>query len=122
MLWRERQLWLALAGLEVERGRAVDAVQALLDGAHRLRARRTRPDAVALLARAREIQPQAFEPSFQLGGMLVRSGARDQGKRILLALVPRAHGRDLRRLRGRLFRLSPGPVSAWRWLAAAALG
>ena len=121
-LWRERKLWLALADLEVERGRAPDAVGALLDGAHRLRKRSTREDALALLVRAREIQPTAFEPSFQLGGLLARAGARDKAKRVLLALVPRAHGRDLRRLRGRLFRLSPGPVTAWRWVTAAVRG
>ena len=123
-LWRERKLWLALADLEVERGRGVDAVGALVDGARRLRGRRTRNDALALLMRAREIQPNAFEANFELSGLLARSGPRERAraKRILLELAPRTRGRDLRRLRGRLFRLSPGPTTAWRWLAAAVGG
>jgi tetratricopeptide (TPR) repeat protein len=121
-LWRERKLWLALADLEVERGRAPDAVGALLDGARRLRKRRTRADALALLVRAREIQPTAFEPNFELSGLLLRSGYRDKARRILLDLVPRVRGRNLRRLRARLFRLSPSPINAWHWLTAAARG
>jgi tetratricopeptide (TPR) repeat protein len=121
-LWQEKTLWLALADLEVERGRGVDAVGALVDGARRLRKRKTMQDALALLVRAREIQPGAFEPNFELGGLLARAGKRDRAKRVLMELVPRARGRDLRRLRGRLFRLSPGPVTAWHWIAAAARG
>jgi tetratricopeptide (TPR) repeat protein len=118
-LARERKLWLALADLEVERGRSIDAADALLEGSRHLRARRTREDALALLLRAREIQPTAFEPSFALAGLLVRSGHRERGKRILRELERHARGRQLRRLRGRMLRISPTPKAAWRWLSAA---
>ena len=118
-LARDRRLWLALADLEVERGRGIDAADALLEGSRHLRARRTRQDALALLLRAREIQPTAFEPGFALGGLLVRSGQRERGRRVLEELERHARGRQLRRLRGRLLRLSPTPRAAWRWLSAA---
>jgi len=118
-LSREHRLWLALADLEVTRGRPVDAVNALIDGSRRLRSRRTRGDALTLLQRARKIQPTGFEPGFELAGLLAGIGARDRAMRILQELAPRARGRQLRRLRGRLFLLSPTPAAAWRWLAAA---
>lgn len=115
-LARERRLWLALADLEVARGRAIDAADALLEGSRHLR---TRQDALALLLRARQIQPSAFEPGFALAGLLVRSGYRERGMRILEELERHARGRQLRRLRGRQLWLSPTPGAAWRWLAAA---
>ena len=117
-LSQEHRLWLALADLEVKRGRPVDAVNALIDGSRRLRSRRTRGDALTLLQHARKIQPNAFEPNYQLAGLLARIGARDRALRILQELAPRARGRNLRRVRWRLFFLSPTPAAAWRWLAA----
>jgi tetratricopeptide (TPR) repeat protein len=118
-LSREHRLWLALAELEVKRGRPVDAVNALLDGSRRLRSRRTRGDALTLLQRARAIQPNAFEPGYQLAGLLASIGARDRAIRLLQELAVRARGRELRRARWRLFSLSPTPAAAWRWLTAA---
>jgi tetratricopeptide (TPR) repeat protein len=115
---RDHRLWLALADLEVERGRPIDAVNALVDGSKRLRSRRTVQEAVALLQRARKIQPQAFEPGFELAGLLARHGARDRAIRMLQELAARARGRQLRRVRRRLFFLSPTPAAAWRWLSA----
>jgi tetratricopeptide (TPR) repeat protein len=118
-LSRQHRLWLALAELEVKRGRPVDAVNALVDGSKRLRSRRTKPEAITLLQQARKIQPGAFVPSYELAGVLASVGARDRARRILEELAPRARGRQLRQLRGRQFALSPTPAAAWRWLAAA---
>jgi tetratricopeptide (TPR) repeat protein len=120
LLSREHRLWLELSELEVKRGRPVDAVKALLDGSRHFRSRKTRGDALTLLQQARKIQPNAFEPNYQLAGMLSSIGARDRALRILRELAPRARGRDLRRLRLRLFVLSPTPAAAWRWVAAVA--
>jgi tetratricopeptide (TPR) repeat protein len=116
---RDHRLWLALGDLEVERGRPIDAVNTLVEGARNLRSRRTQEQALTLLQRARKIQPGAFEPSFELANLLVRAGARDRALKVLRDLVPRARGRQLRRLRRRLFFLSPTPAAAWRWLVAA---
>ena len=115
----EVTIWQALAELELERKRETDAVEVLVEGQQRFRSRRRRTDGIALLRRARQIDPTHFEANFQLAGLVARSGARRPALRILEALTPNARTRrQKRRLRGRLFRLSPTPAAAWRWLVA----
>jgi len=89
-----------------------------VEGARHLRSRRTQEQALTLLQRARKIQPAAFEPSFELANLLVRAGARDRALKLLHGMAPRARGRQLRRLRRRLFFLSPTPANLWRWIAS----
>lgn len=116
---KEVSVWHALADLEIERKRVPDAVRVLLEGRQHFRSRRDLPDALSLLRRACEIEPRHFEANFQLAGVMARSGARVRAKALLERLVPYARSRrNRRRLRGRLFRLSPTPAAAWRWLAA----
>jgi tetratricopeptide (TPR) repeat protein len=110
--------WTALAELELERGRARDAVGVLLEGRGFFRSRALRKEALSLLHRARRIDSTHFEANFELAGLLAKDGGRPHARRILAELEPHVGGRDLRRLRGRMFRLSPGPRSAWRWLTA----
>ncbi len=113
-------VWCSLSDLELERDRRPDAVSVLLEGSGHFRSRAKRPDALALLRRARRIEPTHFEANFSLAGVMARSGARQPARRILESLAPHARTRrDRRRLRGRLFRLSPTPAAAWRWLMAA---
>ena len=112
--------WHALAELEIERERRPDAVQVLLEGRRCLRSRARRKDALALLRRARGIDPNHFEANFELAVLMAREGAARPARRILESLAPHARTRrDRRRLRGRLFRMSPSPAAAWRWLAVA---
>ena len=117
-LTKDHRLWLALGELELERKRPVDAVNVLVEGARHLRSRRTQQEALTLLQRARKIQPHAFDPTYELANLLVRAGARDRARKLLQALAPRVKGRQLRRLRRRLFVLSPSPANAWRWVAS----
>jgi len=111
-------VWEALSDLELERARKSDAVGVLLEGRHCFRSRKQRQDALVLLRRARKIDPTHFEANFDLAGLVARCGGHLPARRILEELERHAHGRDLRRLRGRLFVLSPGFRSAWRWLCA----
>lgn len=112
-------VWLGLADLEIERERSPDAVAVLVEGSRHFRSRARRTDGLALLRRARTIDPKHFEASFELAGLMIKSGAARPAQRILESLAPYARSRrDRRRLRGRLFRLSPTPAAAWRWLAA----
>lgn len=115
---REVAVWEALAELEVLRQRRADAVGALLEGRRFFRSRSKRREALSLLRRARNIDPAHFEANFDLAGLLARSGARAPALRILRDLERHVRGRDLRRLRGRVFRCSPGLHSGWRWLSA----
>ena len=120
LLPRQDELWLALAELEVKRGRRADAVEALATGARGLRRRADRPHAIRLLERAHELDPAAFEVSFELAGRLARAGKRDRARQLFEALAERRSGRLLRRVRGRELWLAPGAGSAWRWLRSLA--
>jgi tetratricopeptide (TPR) repeat protein len=114
---REPEVWEALAKLELERGKPADAHLTLLRGARHLRGRRRRSEAVALLRRAHELEPQHFETGCALARALVRMGARRHAAAVLADMAIWAHGREQRRVRMRQFLLAPGLTTAWRWLA-----
>ena len=115
---REGALWLALAELELKRGRRADALQALWSGAQGLRKRADRPQALRLLERAHQLDPTAFEVSFELAARLAGAGKRERALGLLEELAARRNGRVLRRVRARQLRISPGPRTGWRWLRA----
>lgn len=117
---KDRRVWEELSAAELERGRPMDAVQALLEGGRRFRARRDRPEAVRLLLRARKLAPEHFEANFELAGLLARVGAPGPAATILDQLARRAVGRSLRRVRARQLRLAPSPASLVGWLRACA--
>jgi tetratricopeptide (TPR) repeat protein len=113
---RESAVWLAIAELEVKRGRRADAVAALATGRRQLRSRRERQAAIRLLERAHELDPANVEVGLELARLLAKSGERARGARLLEALARGQRGPVLRRVRGRQLRLAPGPRSVWRWL------
>lgn len=119
---REVEVWKAIADLELERDRAPDAIAALLEGRAFFRSSRDLGDALALLRRARRIDPTHFDANFDLAGVLIRGGAGPRARTLLLELERHVSGTQLRRLRGRLLRLSPTPRAAWRWLSALVIG
>ncbi len=118
----ELAVWEELAELELERKREPDAVAALLEGRTHFRKRQQRQEALSLLRRARRIDRTHFQANFDLAGLLIRMGARQPARGVLVELEAHTRGRELRRLRGRLFRLTPGPRIAWRWLSALVRG
>jgi Tfp pilus assembly protein PilF len=115
---RESAAWLAIAELEVARGRRADAVAALAAGRAHLRARRSRADARRLLERAHEIDPAHVAIGLDLAGLLARTGERPRARELLRALERGQHGRALRRVRARQLLLFPSVRSVWRWLRA----
>ncbi len=112
----EADLWRGLSELELARKRRPDAVAALLEGASHFQHRRTRDTALSLVQAARKIDPDGFEPNLALGRLLARAGARDRAKRLLEGLALRTGGKQRRQVRALLFRISPTPAAAWRWL------
>ena len=118
----EVAVWEALSELELARERRPDAVCVLLEGRGFFRSRGERQTALSLLRRARRIDPTHFEANFDLAGLLKRCGSPLPARRILMDLALHVRGRNLRRLRGRLFRMSPGPREAWGWLSALVRG
>jgi tetratricopeptide (TPR) repeat protein len=111
-------VWQALAGLELERKRPADAVKTLLEGRGHFRAKRFRRQCIDLLIRARKIDRSHFKVNFDLARQLARSGARDRAVRVLEELLQHAHRGQRRRIRARMFWISPAPGTAWRWLRA----
>jgi tetratricopeptide (TPR) repeat protein len=122
LLPRRKEIWGALAELELRRGRKIDAVAALLEGRRHLRRRRDRADAIALLVAVRKIDPHHARAGVDLAGLLARTGSRARALRLLDELAARARGRDLRRVRGQQLWLAPGFGSAWRWVRAGLRG
>lgn len=113
---REPGVWLALADLEVGRGRRPDALRALASGRRELCARSRRRDAIRLLERARELVPADFDVGLDLARLLARVGERARALAVLDALADGAEGRSLRRVRACQLNLAPGLGSTWRWL------
>ena len=117
---RECGVWLAIAELEVQRGRRPDALAALAAGRKHLRSRAERRDAIRLLERLRQLDPSALEAGLDLAGLLAKTGQRRRARELLAALARGTRGPELRRVRARELRLSPGPGGVWRWLIALA--
>ena len=111
---RRREVWEALADLQIQRGRPVDAHGALLEGAGHLRG----PEAVALLLRAHRLRPRHLETGFALARGLAKTGERRRAAWVLARMASWTRGRDRRRVRTRQLLLTPGPVTACRWLIA----
>lgn len=109
---------LELARLNVARGRKLDAVGALLDGA-RAQSRARRPDlAASLLARALEVEPWHLETCLALVPILARSGHAAEARQFVDGLLTRQRGPARRRVRWVAFRTWPGVRTFWRWLVA----
>ncbi|GMR05023.1 MAG: hypothetical protein BMS9Abin23_0947 [Thermodesulfobacteriota bacterium] len=115
---REIGAWEAVTSLQLARGLDADAVKTLIKGHRNFTHRSLRPKAIQLLRRAREISPWNFEVTFELARLLSKTGEAEEALRLLCGLAERARGRDLRRVRGALLRLSPTAGSLWRWLSS----
>ncbi|HEU4384185.1 MAG TPA: tetratricopeptide repeat protein [Anaeromyxobacteraceae bacterium] len=115
----ETELWEEIARLDQVRGRRADAIGALTEGAGHLgKARPTRPEAARLLRKALEIEPWHLEATLQLAGLLARDGEKQEALALLEDVANRVRGKGRRRVRHAMFRLSPTPGNAWRWMAA----
>ncbi|MEE9608404.1 MAG: tetratricopeptide repeat protein, partial [Myxococcota bacterium] len=88
------------------------------EGRRQFRNRRRRPQAVRLLRRVREIDPQALNPTLDLARLLRKTGSRAEAMRILREIESSCTGRPLRRVRGAQLRGSPTPGQFWLWLRA----
>jgi hypothetical protein len=104
-----------IANEQVKRGRKADAVNALLDGRNRLRARRQRPIAILLLRQVLMLQPLHIEATLDLAKLLVKEDGRKEALKLLRDLRFHVSGRNLRRLRASQFWIEPGWRSALDW-------
>lgn len=109
---------LEVARLNLQRGRKVDAVSTLVDGARALTRARRGDAASSLLRRALEISPDDLEAALALAPLLAAEGRRADARALLASAEWRAAGRDLRRVRWAMFRLSPSARTLARALVA----
>jgi hypothetical protein len=114
----EYDVWRLRAELEQKLGREQDAYDTLLEGAQRFDRPHTAMQAIALLTRARAIEPRDLEVALDLARLYVRTGMIESALALLAALAPCAQGRVLRRVRGLQWRVTLSFYHAWRWLAA----
>ena len=113
------EAWRWLAKLELKRERSEAAISALLEGRSKFRSRRRRPEAIALLREARRINAWRIDIVLDLARLLRRSRQSPEAQWILGQLAERLSGRDLRIVRGALWRIEPSLKHSWYWLRAA---
>ena len=111
-------VWSTVAKLEAQRGRVPDAVETLRDGARCFRSGRARGDALSLLGQAHRLDPGSAAAGLDLSRVLLKLGHRRRALGVLDEVVPHVRGRDLRRIRGRQFNLSPTPAALCRYVGS----
>jgi tetratricopeptide (TPR) repeat protein len=112
-------LWEATAQLRLKTANAQDAINALLEGRSHFRRRKQRAEAIRLLERAHEIDPENLAVSLDLSRLLVRAGERRKARAMLSQLATRLRGRALRKVRFAQFRNEPSGRTAWTLLRSA---
>ena len=116
----EYDAWRLRAELEQRLGRDDDAYDTLLEGAQRFDRPQGAMQAIALLTRARAIEPRDTEVAFDLARLYARTGMIDSALELLAALAPCVRGRELRRVRGLQWRITLSLYHAWHWMRAVA--
>ena len=112
------EVWQRLADLDLQRGRSADAVNNLYLGSRVFRRRKHRRKAHELLSQAFQIEPYRFEVTYDLAVLLIKYKEKGRARKMLDELARRTKGRDLRRVRGKLFWLGPTPAAGWRYAKA----
>jgi len=116
------ELWERIGQLDVKRERIPEAIRDLLEGARHFRRKKERQSAVRLLRQAVKVEPWQFEATLELARLLRKSGARPEARKLYEGLCDRNRSVRLRKIRGAMFRMSPTPGAALRWLRAALRG
>jgi len=116
----EYDAWRMCAELEIRLGRAQEAYDTLLEGAHCFDRPHTGAQAIRLLVRARALEPGDPAVAIDLARLYARTGLAEEALTLLALFVPSVSGRTLRRLRGLQWRITLSFYHAWGWLRALA--
>jgi tetratricopeptide (TPR) repeat protein len=116
---RQVEAWQCVAEIERRHGRLKQARKTLLQGSRQLQLRRRRPEAIALLRAAREIEPWHPTTVLELARLLGRSHQAPEAQWLLGELANRSSDRQLQQVRGLQWRIEPSLRHTWRWLRAA---
>jgi tetratricopeptide (TPR) repeat protein len=123
MFPHEVSLWQQMAQLNLSKGKRAEAVKTLLRGRFHFRRKADRPGAITLLREVLALDPMLFEVKLDLGLQLAREKQHAEAMTLLNPMVLDAKdGRQLRRLRWTMLRVSPSAGAWGRWLRALVLG
>ncbi len=114
----EYEAWLRRARLELKLGREETAYQTLLEGRQHFRTSQTRAQAIALLTRARAIEPWDPEVCIDLARLYKGTDQVEVALDLLASLAERVRGPELRKLRALQWRISLSFRDGWAWLRA----
>jgi thioredoxin-like negative regulator of GroEL len=112
----EYDAWRMRAELELKFGRDELAYDTLLEGRRQFARPDSKAQAMALLTRARAIEPWDTEVALDLAGLYVRSGLAEAALELLASLAGRVRASELRRVRGLQWRITLSPQHARLWL------
>jgi thioredoxin-like negative regulator of GroEL len=112
----EFEAWQRRAQLELNLGREETAYQTLLEGRQHFCTPQTRAQAIALLTRARAIEPWDPEVCIDLARLYIATDQVDVALELLASLAERVHTHELRRVRALQWRITLSFRDGWRWL------
>lgn len=112
----EFEAWRLCAELQLKMNRNDGAFETLIDGRMHFGGPHTRAQAIALLTRAREIEPWDDSLLLDLATLYADNDQPDLALELLSTLSCRVSGRPLRRVRALQLRLTRSPRYAFLWL------
>lgn len=113
---REFEAWRLCAELQLKLGNADGAFETLVDGRMHFAGPRARGQAIALLSRAREIEPWDDAVLLDLARLHAANDDPDMALELLSTLACRVSGAALRRVRALQLQLTRAPRYALLWL------
>ncbi len=114
----EFDAWRLRAELEIKLGREEAAYETLLEGRRQFSRPRERAQAIALLVRARAIEPWDPDVALDMAGLYTRTDQVGVALELLESLARRSTARQLRRVRWMQLRITLSFRHAWLWLRA----
>jgi len=114
----EFDAWRLCAELQLKMNRADGAFETLVEGRMHFGGPQTGAEAIALLTRAREIEPLDEHVLLDLAHLYAANDQPDVSLELLRGLAPRVFGRTLRRVRWLQWRITFSFRYAYLWLKA----
>ena len=114
----EFEAWRLRSELELKLGREDAAFETLLEGRRAFRQPQGRAQAIALLERARQIEPWDAEVGLDLARLYARTAQQHAALELLELLALRAEAADSRRIAAQRFRITRAARDLWAWVAA----
>jgi tetratricopeptide (TPR) repeat protein len=114
----EFEAWRLRSELELKLGREDAAFETLLEGRRAFRQPQGRAQAIALLERARQIEPWDVEVGLDLARLYAKTDQRHAALELLELLALRAEAHELRRVAARRVLITWALRDFWAWIRA----